>query len=127
MVCLPFYLKGLVIFVRLLGGWLGYELSKVNLGALLFSLSFYITSSFSGSMWFMPYFSTYGVSLSPLLLGYSSMRVSDLGWAEHFGGQGIYWFLMFLSRVNQWWQYNSLRIFLIFFVMWVVILIFIFY
>nr|URX53339.1 NADH dehydrogenase subunit 5 [Kalotermes approximatus] len=127
MVCLPFYLSGLVILVSLLGGWIGYELSKVSLGVALFSLSFYTTSSFSGSMWFMPYFSTYGVSLSPLLLGYNSLSVSDLGWAERFGGQGIYWFLMFLGSVNQWWQYNNLSVFLMFFVMWVVVLMFIFY
>jgi hypothetical protein len=41
-------------------------------------------------MWFIPYFSTYGVSLSPLLLGYDSLKISDLGWAERLGGQGIY-------------------------------------
>jgi hypothetical protein len=30
----------------------------------------------------MPYFSTYGVSSPPLLLGYDSLKISDLGWAE---------------------------------------------
>jgi hypothetical protein len=43
-------------------------------------------NSFSGSKWFMPYFSTY-VSLSPLLLGYRSLRASDLCWAERLGGR----------------------------------------
>jgi NADH-ubiquinone oxidoreductase chain 5 len=62
----------------------------MNLGGLLISLFFYNSSSFSGSMWFIPYFSTYGVSISPLLLGYKSLRISDLGWAEKLGGQGIY-------------------------------------
>nr|URX52722.1 NADH dehydrogenase subunit 5 [Incisitermes nr. barretti] len=122
MLCLPFYLKFLAIFVSLLGGWIGYELSKLDLGNSLISLFFYKFTLFSGSMWFMPYFSTYGVILSPLLLGYYSLKVSDLGWAERLGGQGSYWLLIHLSKINQWWQYNSLKLFLMFFVMWIVIL-----
>nr|AIY62147.1 NADH dehydrogenase subunit 5 [Glyptotermes sp. C TB-2014] len=126
MVCLPFFLKFLAIFVSLLGGWLGYELSKMNLNGSLISLFFYRLSSFYGSMWFMPYFSTYGVSLSPLQLGYNSLSTSDLGWAEQVGGQGMYWVLMNMSSINQWWQYNNLKMFLGFFVMWFVILMFMF-
>nr|URX52923.1 NADH dehydrogenase subunit 5 [Glyptotermes sp. 5 AB-2022a] len=124
MICLPFYLKFLAIFVSLVGGWLGFELSSMNLGGLLISLFFYNSSSFSGSMWFMPYFSTYGVSMSPLLLGYKSLSISDLGWAEKLGGQGIYWFLMYMSSINQWCQYNDLKVFLMFFVMWLTVLMF---
>nr|URX53909.1 NADH dehydrogenase subunit 5 [Cryptotermes kirbyi] len=124
-VCLPFYLSFLIIFVSLLGGWFGFELSKLGLGSSLISLSYYKSVVFSGSMWFMPYFSTYGVSLRPLLLGYHSLKISDLGWAERLGGQGMFWFLIHLSSVNQWWQYNSLKLFLMFFVMWVIVLMFI--
>nr|URX54195.1 NADH dehydrogenase subunit 5 [Glyptotermes sp. 15 AB-2022a] len=124
MICLPFYLKLLAIFVSLAGGWVGYELSSINLGGSLISLFFYKASFFSGSMWFMPYFSTYGVSFSPLMSGYNSLSVSDLGWAENLGGQGVYWFLMYSSSINQWWQYNNLKVFLMFFVMWFIILVF---
>nr|URX53144.1 NADH dehydrogenase subunit 5 [Cryptotermes primus] len=125
MICIPFYLKFLVIFVSLLGGWIGYELSKFNLGNSLLSLVYYSYVVFSGSMWFMPYFSTYGVSFYPLSLGYYSLSVSDLGWAEYLGGQGMYWFMMFLSKINQWWQYSNLKLFLMFFTMWIIILMFI--
>jgi hypothetical protein len=59
-------------------------------------------------------------------LGFYSLRTSDLGWGEHLGGQGFYWFLMYLGKINQWWQYNNLRVFLIFFVIWVIVLMFIF-
>nr|WES82316.1 NADH dehydrogenase subunit 5 [Glyptotermes angustus] len=127
MVCLSFYLKFLTIFVSLLGGWIGYELAKINLSGSLISLHFYNSSFFSGSMWFMPYFSTYGVSLPPLLLGYNSLKSSDLGWAEQFGGQGIYLFLIYTSKLNQWWQYNNLKVFFMFFVMWIIILMFMFF
>jgi succinate dehydrogenase/fumarate reductase cytochrome b subunit len=44
---------------------------------------------------------------------------------EYFGGQGIYLVLFNLGRVNQWFQYNSLKVFLGFFVMCVIILLFI--
>nr|URX52670.1 NADH dehydrogenase subunit 5 [Glyptotermes nr. iridipennis] len=125
-VCLPSYLSFLTIFVSLSGGWLGYELSKMNLDSSLISLFLYKVSSFSGSMWFMPYFSTYGVTFTPLLLGYDSLKTSDLGWAERLGGQGIFWFLMYMSSINQWWQYNSLKVFFMFFVMWFIVLMFMF-
>ena len=44
---------------------------------------------------------------------------------EYFGGQGLYWVLFDLGRANQWFQYNGLKVFLGFFVMWVGILLFI--
>jgi NADH-ubiquinone oxidoreductase chain 5 len=41
MICLPFYLRFLTIFVCLLGGRVGYELSIINLGGSLVSLLLY--------------------------------------------------------------------------------------
>nr|AMX22571.1 NADH dehydrogenase subunit 5 [Coptotermes acinaciformis acinaciformis] len=123
-ICLPYYLKFLTIFVVLLGGWLGYEISSFSFSDYLFSIYYYGVSSFSGSMWFMPFFSTYGVSFGPLGFGYDSMSVFDSGWMEYFGGQGLYWVLFSLGSVNQWAQYSSLSVFLVFFVMWIVILLF---
>nr|YP_006504007.1 NADH dehydrogenase subunit 5 [Drepanotermes sp. SLC-2012]AFM92507.1 NADH dehydrogenase subunit 5 [Drepanotermes sp. SLC-2012] len=124
-ICLPYYLSFLTLFVIFVGGWLGYEVAGFSFSDGLYSMYFYGSSSFSGSMWFMPFFSTYGVSFSPLELGYSATSVFDSGWMEYFGGQGMYWLLFNLGSVNQWFQYNSLKAFLGFFVMWVVILLFI--
>nr|YP_009250630.1 NADH dehydrogenase subunit 5 [Heterotermes nr. tenuis COL.4PUERTO]AMX22959.1 NADH dehydrogenase subunit 5 [Heterotermes nr. tenuis COL.4PUERTO] len=123
-ICLPYYLSFLTFFVVLLGGWLGYEISGFSFSDYLFSVYYYGVSSFSGSMWFMPFFSTYGVSFGPLGFGYSSMSVFDSGWMEYFGGQGLYWVLFNLGSFNQWAQYSSLKVFLGFFVMWIVILLF---
>nr|WNH36677.1 NADH dehydrogenase subunit 5 [Nasutitermes sp.] len=125
MICLPYYLKFLTLFVVFLGGWLGYEIAGFVFGDSLFSMYLYNISSFSGSMWFMPFFSTYGVSFSPLEVGYSATSVFDSGWMEFFGGQGLYWVLFNLGSVNQWFQYNNLKVFLGFFVMWVIILLFV--
>nr|WNL54180.1 NADH dehydrogenase subunit 5 [Microcerotermes aff. subinteger] len=125
MICLPYYLKFLTLFVVFIGGWLGYEIAGFVLGDSLFSVHLYGPSSFAGSMWFMPFFSTYGVSFGPLGLGYSATSVFDSGWMEYFGGQGMYWVLFNAGKVNQWFQYNNLKVFLGFFVMWIVILLFV--
>nr|QXI86649.1 NADH dehydrogenase subunit 5 [Apicotermitinae gen. E sp. CMRT116] len=125
MICLPYYLKFLTLFVLFVGGWIGYGMSGFSFGDNLFSMNLYSASSFSGSMWFMPFFSTYGVSFFPLSVGYSATKVFDSGWMEYFGGQGMYWVLFNLGSVNQWFQYNSLKMFLGFFVMWIVVLLFI--
>jgi NADH-ubiquinone oxidoreductase chain 5 len=82
-------------------------------GDSLISVHLYGTSSFVGSMWFMPFFSTYGVSFGPLGIGYRTTKVFDSGWMEYFGGQGLYWVLFDLGKVNQWFQYNSLKVFAI--------------
>nr|ABN10490.1 NADH dehydrogenase subunit 5 [Reticulitermes virginicus] len=121
-VCLPYYLSFLTFFFVSLGGFIGYEMAGFSFGDYLLSMYYYKVSSFSGSMWFMPFFSTYGVSFGPLGIGYSSMRVFDSGWMEYFGGQGLYWVLFNFGKVNQWVQHSSLKLFLGFFVMWVVLL-----
>nr|QXT44070.1 NADH dehydrogenase subunit 5 [Apicotermitinae gen. D sp. CAM075]QXT44369.1 NADH dehydrogenase subunit 5 [Apicotermitinae gen. D sp. CMRT020] len=125
MICLPYYLSFLTMFVLLVGGWLGYGMASFSFSDNLFSMNLYSASSFSGSMWFMPFFSTYGVSFAPLGVGYDATSIFDSGWMEYFGGQGMYWVLFSLGSVNQWFQYNSLSVFLGFFVMWVIILLFI--
>nr|AQP30312.1 NADH dehydrogenase subunit 5 [Astalotermes cf. obstructus RDCT140] len=125
MICLPYYLKFLTLFVLFIGAWIGYTMAGFSFGDVLFSMNMYGASSFSGSMWFMPFFSTYGVSYFPLKMGYEATSIFDSGWMEFFGGQGMYWVFFNLGKVNQWFQYNSLKVFLGFFVMWIVILLFI--
>ena len=79
MICLPYYLKFLTLFVVFIGGWLGYEIARFVMGDGLFSIYYYGTSSFSGSMWFILFFSTCGVSFGPLGVGYVATRIFDAG------------------------------------------------
>nr|YP_010946928.1 NADH dehydrogenase subunit 5 [Symploce maxima]WGO57685.1 NADH dehydrogenase subunit 5 [Symploce maxima] len=125
LIILPLYLKLLVIMVSLIGGWFGYELSKCMIGDNLLSMKMSIFSSFLGSMWYMPYIFTYGVSYYPLIVGYNSSKSFDGGWNEYFGGQGLYNLFMKMSNINQWWQYNNLKMFMLFFVMWITIIMFV--
>nr|AVN67661.1 NADH dehydrogenase subunit 5 [Parcoblatta pensylvanica] len=124
LIVLPLYLKLLVLMVSIVGGWIGYELSKCSLGSGLMSLNYISFSNFLGSMWYMPYISTYGVSYYPLIVGYNSLKIFDGGWSEFFGGQGMYYLFMKLGSINQWWQYNNMKMFMLFFVMWILIIMF---
>nr|YP_010454750.1 NADH dehydrogenase subunit 5 [Notacanthurus lamellosus]QZZ23926.1 NADH dehydrogenase subunit 5 [Notacanthurus lamellosus] len=123
MVCLPLFLKTLALTVSLSGGWLGYEMAKFGIGESAKSLSYYNKVVFMGSMWFMPFLSTYGVSKIPLSYGSKLVKSMDQGWSEFMGGQGIYFGLQQSSTINQWLQDNDLKVYLMTFILWVMILV----
>nr|UYG48409.1 NADH dehydrogenase subunit 5 [Chrysops sp.] len=123
MICLPNYLKLLTSFVCIIGGISGYVISNVSLYFMNKSLTYYMSSTFLGSMWFMPYISTYGVIYYPLNLGILSMKSFDQGWSEFFGGQNLYMNLKNYSGFNQIVQNNNLKIYLLVFSTWIIILI----
>nr|YP_010946889.1 NADH dehydrogenase subunit 5 [Sorineuchora formosana]WGO57646.1 NADH dehydrogenase subunit 5 [Sorineuchora formosana] len=118
LVILPLYLSLFVIFVSINGGILGYEMSKMYSGNKLFSLKFMFEVGFLGSMWFMPYIFTYGISRYFLIFGYNSLSIIDLGWSEYFGGQNLFIVFFIVSKFNQVWQYSSLSLFMFFFIIW---------
>nr|AQM40052.1 NADH dehydrogenase subunit 5 [Atlanticus sp. ZJZ-2017] len=123
MVCLPSLLKLLALVVSILGGWLGYEVSKFSLSYDLMSLKSYMLSNFLGSMWFMPFISTYGVSYLPLYMGKKVCKVLDQGWSEDWGGQMIFKQSVQSSQMVQIWQNNSIKVYLVSFVLWVLMLV----
>nr|YP_010953267.1 NADH dehydrogenase subunit 5 [Archichauliodes diversus]WMQ76516.1 NADH dehydrogenase subunit 5 [Archichauliodes diversus] len=123
MICLPFYLKMLALLVSILGVWLGYEMSKFHLVWLLNSMNYYNYIVFFGSMWFMPILSTKFVSYFFLKMGAMFIKNLDQGWSEMIGGQGMYKLLSESSSKNEILQFNSLKIYLLSFIMWIFILI----
>ena len=58
---LPYYLRFLTLLVVFIGGWIGYEVAGFVFGDTLFSMCLY-SSSYAGSMRYMPFLSTYSVS-----------------------------------------------------------------
>nr|YP_003162727.1 NADH dehydrogenase subunit 5 [Neopanorpa pulchra]ACH87052.1 NADH dehydrogenase subunit 5 [Neopanorpa pulchra] len=126
MICLPIYMKTLALSVSLLGGWFGYEISKFSLNWTMKSLKMYLISVFLGSMWFMPVLSTHLVNCYPLKIGQLIMKSGDQGWSEYFGGQSIYKSIQYNSKLSQVLQNNDLKVYLISFVFWIVVLIFMF-
>nr|YP_009368826.1 NADH dehydrogenase subunit 5 [Phaneroptera gracilis]APD14869.1 NADH dehydrogenase subunit 5 [Ducetia sp. NS-2016]ARN59027.1 NADH dehydrogenase subunit 5 [Phaneroptera gracilis] len=123
MICLPLPLKMLALLVSVIGALVGYELSKFSLSYELKSFTHYMKISFFGSMWFMPFISTYGLNKSPLVLGGFMLKSIDQGWSEEFGGQMIYKEATTQSQMVQWWQNNSLKVHLLLFTLWVIILV----
>nr|AOY39377.1 NADH dehydrogenase subunit 5 [Psephenidae sp. BMNH 842687] len=127
MICLPLMLKIMALLVSLMGGWLGFELSKMSLSWDSYSLSLNKFLFFISSMWYMPYLSTYGVNYYVLYLGGIINKNFDQGWSEFLGGQSIYKILGSNSKTSQLMESNNLKIFLLMFLMWLfILLVFIF-
>ena len=122
-ICLPPYLKFLTLFVCITGGLSGYLVSNVALYFSNKSLINYNVSFFSGSMWFIPSLSTTGSIYYPLFIGMSVIKSFDQGWREYFGGQHLYKTIKFLSGFNQILQNNSLKIYHLSFILWVIVLV----
>nr|UDD74609.1 NADH dehydrogenase subunit 5 [Monodiamesa sp. 1 CZ-2021a] len=122
MICLPFFLKLLTLFVCLTGGVMGYLISNISLYFNNKSLNLYGFSFVSSSMWFMPQLSTTGVVYYPLNMGMQVSKSFDQGWSEFFGGQHIYKLMTYYSILAQFMQNNSLKIYLMTFVFWVIFL-----
>ncbi|YP_245504.1 NADH dehydrogenase subunit 5 (mitochondrion) [Haematobia irritans irritans] len=121
-IILPKSLKLLTLFVCIIGGLMGYLISNVSLFFYNKAFNNYNSSYFLGSMWFMPYISTYGIINYPLLVGKLSIKTFDQGWSEYFGGQQLYYNLIKNSQFNQMLQNNNLKIYLLSFVFWIIIL-----
>nr|YP_010693120.1 NADH dehydrogenase subunit 5 [Dacus venetatus]WCB98327.1 NADH dehydrogenase subunit 5 [Dacus venetatus] len=124
MICLPSYLKLLTLYVCIVGGLMGYLISNVSVFYFNKSLNSYLSSFFFGSMWFMPYISTYGIVNYPLVLGGSVCKSFDQGWSEFFGGQNLYSELIKWSQSMTVMHNNNLKIYLLLFVLWIIFLFF---
>nr|YP_010446940.1 NADH dehydrogenase subunit 5 [Chamaepsila testudinaria]UTM10305.1 NADH dehydrogenase subunit 5 [Chamaepsila testudinaria] len=122
MICLPFYLKFLTLIVCIMGGIFGYLISNISLYFINKSFNNYLVTLFLGSMWFMPYISTYGLINYPLKLGMVVIKSFDQGWSEFYGSQNIYNKLSYYAQMNYILQNNNLKIYLLVFVLWIVIL-----
>nr|AVI25212.1 NADH dehydrogenase subunit 5 [Phyllomimus sp. YH-2018] len=123
LVCLPWFLKFLVLGLCIIGGVMGYLLPMM-FSFWLKSLDMYGSVVFLGSMWFMPLLSTRGMNKFPLEIGGMTLKVIDQGWSEEYGGQNLYSLLISSSQVLQWLQDNSLKFYLLSFILWVVVVVF---
>nr|QAX27178.1 NADH dehydrogenase subunit 5 [Anopheles sinensis] len=123
MICLPFDMKILTLVVCIIGGVSGYLLSNVSLFFTNKALYFYNFTNFAGSMWFMPMISTIGIINYPLKLGLYSYKSFDQGWSEFFGGQMLYNQLKNYSLYIQEFQNNNLKIYLLSYLLWVIVLV----
>nr|YP_010166758.1 NADH dehydrogenase subunit 5 [Rhithrodytes bimaculatus]QRV62862.1 NADH dehydrogenase subunit 5 [Rhithrodytes bimaculatus] len=121
-ICLPMWMKLMTLMVSILGGWMGYEISLVSVNWISKTLQFYKMSYFMGSMWFMPVVSTFFVNYIPLMMSFNLFKSFDQGWNEYFGGQGAYMNMKKNSMLFQFFQDNSMKIYFILMVFWLMIL-----
>nr|YP_004733179.1 NADH dehydrogenase subunit 5 [Abidama producta]ACT36225.1 NADH dehydrogenase subunit 5 [Abidama producta] len=120
---LSFDLSMSVLVFVLLGGWLGYELGSFSFGYVDYNS---LSSFFFGSMWFLPFFSTFFVNniyFSFCLIYYS---ILDQGWGEYFGPSGLSNFIIYISKYNQYLQFNNFKVYMLSFFFWLLFLLFIF-
>lgn len=121
-ICLPIYIKLLTLFVCIRGGLFGYLISFIKLYSLNKSLIYYNITTFLGSIWFMPILRTYKLIFFPLNYGNIVLKSFDQGWSEYFGGQNLYQKLVKYSQILFLIHNNNLKIYLILFVLWVLVL-----
>jgi hypothetical protein len=93
----------------------------------LLTIFFVFPTLFAGSMWFMPYISTRGVSPVFVKLGTKLVTRFDQGWCEILGGQGLFNLFRGNSILVQFLQLNIIKIYLISFVFFVFIFLLVFY
>nr|YP_009942423.1 NADH dehydrogenase subunit 5 [Anax parthenope]QOC71592.1 NADH dehydrogenase subunit 5 [Anax parthenope] len=126
MICLPFFYKTLALSVSIVGAWFGYEISCSFYSDNLLSMKNIFVSFFLGSMLFMPFISTRGIYIYPIGVGGNMLKSFDQGWCEYFGAQGLYSSFKNLTQFNQSYQNNFLKIYLIFFVLWITLILIMF-
>nr|QFI35723.1 NADH dehydrogenase subunit 5 [Cressida cressida] len=121
MIFLPFPMKMMVIYVSIIGFFMGYMLSKVK----IYSLGkFFKLSNFLCLMWFMPNLSTYSMNYYFLKLSQNIMKNIDMGWLEIYSGQGMNYILKKYSIFYTMFQLINLKIYLLSFILWMMIMYF---
>nr|YP_010951022.1 NADH dehydrogenase subunit 5 [Thienemanniella tusimufegea]WML69363.1 NADH dehydrogenase subunit 5 [Thienemanniella tusimufegea] len=122
-ICLPFYLKNLILFVCFMGGFLGLLLNFYKFYFSNKSLSMMFLTNFSSFMWFMPLLSTVAIINYPLKYGMNMVKYFDLGWLEYFGSQNLK--IIFMKNYSiylQTLQNNNLKIFMLIFLVWLLLI-----
>nr|YP_009995266.1 NADH dehydrogenase subunit 5 [Ochthebius remotus]QNP09656.1 NADH dehydrogenase subunit 5 [Ochthebius remotus] len=122
MICLPFYMKMMTLFVILFGGWLGYELNNFKLNYKLKFMMLYKMSLFSSNMFNMPFIFTFGINFYPIILGNFYYKKMDQGWSEYMGSQNIFYNFKMMSKFVSILLNNNLKIYMILLSFWIIIL-----
>nr|YP_010538701.1 NADH dehydrogenase subunit 5 [Luciola parvula]UYE92312.1 NADH dehydrogenase subunit 5 [Luciola parvula] len=122
-ICLPISMKLMVIFFIMFGLWLGYEFSNFGYNYELKSMKFLSLSLFFSSMLNMSILSTYFVNYYFLKLSSVYYKNVDLGWMEYLGSQNLYNNIVNNSKFNQILFNNSLKIYFILLLVFILLLI----
>nr|YP_009261591.1 NADH dehydrogenase subunit 5 [Hypsopygia regina]AKH04958.1 NADH dehydrogenase subunit 5 [Hypsopygia regina] len=122
MIYLPVNMKLMVIYVSLMGVFLGYLVSKMQIYSVNKFIFTYQLSNFLCVMWFMPNLSTYGITYFYLKMSQNLLKNIDMGWTEMYSGQGMYNIMKKYSMIYNIFQMNNFKIYLFSFVLWMVMM-----
>ena len=123
-ICMRLGFKTLALSVRVIGGFMGYILNIRAVSYELNSIKLYNEAVFCGSIWFIPYLSTRGTREKLLASGELYQKVGDSGWSEYYGGQGLYSTLTKSSDYLQILQDNNIKLYILRFLLWVIVIFF---
>nr|WDV10739.1 NADH dehydrogenase subunit 5 [Parnassius epaphus] len=121
MIYLSFNMKMMVIYVSLMGLFMGYLISNMKIYSLNKFLMTYNLSNFLSLMWFMPNLSTYGFNFYILNYSQNLMKNIDMGWMELYSGQGMFNVIKNYSIFYYLYQMNNFKIYLFSFILWMMI------
>nr|WDR47311.1 NADH dehydrogenase subunit 5 [Parnassius mercurius] len=121
MIYLSFNMKMMVIYVSLMGLFVGYLISNMKIYSLNKFLMTYNLSNFLSLMWFMPNLSTYGFNFYILNYSQNLMKNIDMGWMELYSGQGMFNIIKNYSIFYYLYQMNNFKIYLFSFILWMMI------
>lgn len=125
-IILIFPIKIITLFVCITGGLIGYRGAVWVLFVKSKLIKNFLVKRFIGSIWFLPAMSTLGLNQGALLIGKYYLKAIDMGLSESLGGQNLNKYFVSISNIFQYGYNNSLKLFLILFLLWVVLYIFIF-
>nr|UPM51939.1 NADH dehydrogenase subunit 5 [Parnassius apollo] len=121
MIYLSFNMKMMVIYVSLMGLFMGYLISNMKIYSLNKFLMTYNLSNFLSLMWFMSNLSTYGLNFYVLNYSQNLMKNIDMGWMELYSGQGMFKIIKNYSIFYYLYQMNNFKIYLFSFILWMMI------
>nr|WIM51120.1 NADH dehydrogenase subunit 5 [Papilio bootes janaka] len=121
MIYLPINLKMMVIYIVLIGLFLGYLVSNMKIYSINKFLMTYNLSNFLCLMWFMPNLSTYSLNIYFLKMGQSLLKNIDMGWSELYSSQGMFNIIKKYSIFYNFYQMNNFKIYLFSFFFWLLI------
>nr|WPW46730.1 NADH dehydrogenase subunit 5 [Halobates sericeus] len=107
------FMKLMSLFMIFLGIFLGYELSIFYYNSYSNYLIFYKISSFLGSMWFMPSFSTYILNNNFYNISFNLNQNLEVGWGELIFSKLSFFYVVVLSKFVHFFYYNNLKIYMI--------------
>nr|YP_011010258.1 NADH dehydrogenase subunit 5 [Esakia hungerfordi]WPW46860.1 NADH dehydrogenase subunit 5 [Esakia hungerfordi] len=116
---LPFFMKIMSLIMILMGVFLGYEMSGFYYGLNSLFMKTYNMSSFFGSMWFMPSFSTYFMNNTFLSYSNNLNMNLELGWGEYIFSKLSFFYVVVLSKFMQSFYYNNLKVYMMSFFLFI--------